>query len=160
VDTAAGWIKQRGLADQDPPSYPREREYLVLARVLLVQQAPDQALALLQRWGALAVAQGRTDSSIKLGALQALAHAACGDRDVALAVLAQTLGLAAPEEYLRVFVDEGPPMAGLVRELLAGRHDQRLAAADILRDYLARLAQTFERAACPSAHLPVAVAWW
>ncbi|HEV2824664.1 MAG TPA: helix-turn-helix transcriptional regulator, partial [Actinomycetota bacterium] len=32
---AARWVQQRGLAPDDQPSYPREREYLVLARVLL-----------------------------------------------------------------------------------------------------------------------------
>jgi LuxR family transcriptional regulator, maltose regulon positive regulatory protein len=149
VETAAGWIKQRGLAEQDPPSYPQERKYLVLARLLLAQQAPDQALALLERWTALAAAQARTDSSIKLGVLQALAHSACGDRNDALAVLAQTLDLAAPEGYLRVFVDQGPPMAALLRELLLGRRHPRQAAADVPHDYHARLTQAFEQAGMP-----------
>jgi LuxR family maltose regulon positive regulatory protein len=35
VDAAALWVQQRGLAVQDRPSYPRERDSLVLARVLL-----------------------------------------------------------------------------------------------------------------------------
>ena len=48
VDAAARWVRQRGLAVQDEPSYPRERDYLVLARVLLAQQAPERALALLE----------------------------------------------------------------------------------------------------------------
>jgi LuxR family maltose regulon positive regulatory protein len=149
VDTVAGWITQRGLADQDPPSYPREREYLVLARLLLAQQAPDRACAMLERWAALAATQGRTESSIKLGALQAVAYAACGDREGALAVLAQTLDLAAPEGYLRVFVDEGPPMAALLRQLLAGRRHEQPAAAGAPREYLARLADAFEQAGLP-----------
>jgi MalT-like TPR region len=44
-------------------------------------------------------------------ALQALAHAACGDQVRALAALDKALTLAAPEGHLRVFVDEGPQMA-------------------------------------------------
>jgi LuxR family maltose regulon positive regulatory protein len=104
---------------------------------------------MLERWAALAATQGRTESSIKLGALQAVAYAACGDREGALAVLAQTLDLAAPEGYLRVFVDEGPPMAALLRQLLAGRRHEQPAAAGAPREYLARLADAFEQAGLP-----------
>ena len=35
VDIAARWVQQRGLAPEDQPSYPREPEYLILARVLM-----------------------------------------------------------------------------------------------------------------------------
>jgi LuxR family maltose regulon positive regulatory protein len=46
-----------------------------------------------------------------------------------------------------VFVDEGPAMAALVRELLAGRGQERPAGADAIpREYLARLADAFEQA--------------
>jgi LuxR family maltose regulon positive regulatory protein len=105
VDAAAFWVQQRGLAVQDRPSYPRERDSLVLARVLLAQQAAEQALAMLGNWTTLAADQGRTQSSIELRALQALAHAA---RDDEPASLAEALTLGAPEGYLRVFIDEGP----------------------------------------------------
>ncbi|HZD71992.1 MAG TPA: tetratricopeptide repeat protein, partial [Actinomycetes bacterium] len=53
---AAGWTQERGLGAGDEPSYPREPEYLVLARVLLAQDRPDQALALLGRLHGLAAA--------------------------------------------------------------------------------------------------------
>src|SRR5258706_364633 len=43
---AARWAKQRGLGADDEPGYPQEREYLWLARVLLAQDRPGQALAL------------------------------------------------------------------------------------------------------------------
>jgi LuxR family transcriptional regulator, maltose regulon positive regulatory protein len=105
---AARWVRQRGLAVQDQPGYPRERDYLVLARVLLAQQAPERASELLEPWTALAAAQGRTESTIEFLALQALAHADRGDEPAALTTLAEALVLGAPEGYLRVFVDEGP----------------------------------------------------
>jgi hypothetical protein len=41
----------------DQPAYPRESEYLVLARVLLAQQKPDQAISLLARLHAQARAR-------------------------------------------------------------------------------------------------------
>jgi LuxR family maltose regulon positive regulatory protein len=88
-------------------------------------------------------------SVIEIRALQALALDASGDQAGALAALAEALTLAAPEGYLRVFVDEGPPMAALVREVV-GRRQERPAAADAVpRDYLARLVEAFEQAGLP-----------
>jgi LuxR family maltose regulon positive regulatory protein len=148
VDDAARWVHARGLDADDEPSYPREREYLVLARVLSAERAPERALRLLARLHALAAAQGRTDSVIEIQALQALARSATGDQAAALAVLAEALILAAPEGYLRVFIDEGPPMAALLHQLLAGRRRERPAAA-VPREYLARLVDAFEQAGLP-----------
>jgi LuxR family maltose regulon positive regulatory protein len=147
---AVRWVRDRGLDPAQEPSYPRDREYLVLARVLLAQQAPQRALGLLARLHAAAAAQGRTGSVIQVRALQALALDAGGDQAGALEALAEALALGAPEGWLRVFVDEGPPMATLVRKLLVGRRQQRLAAADAIpREYLARLADAFEQAGLP-----------
>jgi LuxR family maltose regulon positive regulatory protein len=150
VAEAARWVQQRGLKVDDEPSYTREREYLVLARVLLVQQAPQRTLGLLERLHALAAAQQRTGSVIEVRALQALARSASGDQAGALETLAEALALGAPAGYLRVFVDEGPPMAALLRELLAGRRQQHVALADAVpREYLARLAEAFEQGGLP-----------
>jgi LuxR family transcriptional regulator, maltose regulon positive regulatory protein len=154
VDAAVGWIRARGLAAEDEPGYPREREYLVLGRVL-AKQAPERALGLLERLHARAATQGRTGSVIEVRALQALALSASGDRAGALAALAEALALAAPEGYLRVFVDEGPPMAALLRQLLVDRRQERPGAhAGAPRDHLARLVDAFEQAGLP-VRLPV-----
>jgi LuxR family maltose regulon positive regulatory protein len=153
VDAAVRWVQARGLGATDEPSYPRQREYLVLARVLLAQQAPEQALGLLERLHAQAATQGRTGSVIEVRTLQALARSAGGDQAGARAAQADALALAAPEGYLRVFVDEGPPMAALVRQLLAGRRQDRPAAADaVAQDHLARLVDAFEQAGLPVRH--------
>ena len=147
---AAGWVQAHGLAAEDVPSYPREGEYLVLAWVLLAEQAPARALGLLERWHALAVAQGRTGSLIELRALQALAYADAGDEPSALAALGEALTLAAPEGYLRVFVDEGPPMAELFRKLVAGRRQDQGSGVDAgPREYRFRLVEAFEQADLP-----------
>src|SRR5262249_27522248 len=61
---AARWAEGRGLGAGDEPSWPREGEYLVLARVLLAQQQPGRALGLLARLHAGAAAQGRTGSVV------------------------------------------------------------------------------------------------
>jgi LuxR family maltose regulon positive regulatory protein len=49
VEDAARWCAERGLGVEDEPSYLREREHLLLARVLLAQGKPDQVLMLLKR---------------------------------------------------------------------------------------------------------------
>ena len=148
VAEAARWVGQRALGATDKPSYGREREYLVLARVLLAEQAPEQALGLLRRLHELAAAQTRVGSVIEIQALQALALAASGDERGALAALIQALLRAAPEGYLRVFVDEGAPMASLMGRLAAPNQQERVAAAgNVPPDYLARLVASFPLAA-------------
>jgi LuxR family maltose regulon positive regulatory protein len=58
-------------------------------------------------------------SQIKLRALQALAFAGFGQLRHALGVLGRAITLAAPEGYLRVIAEEGPPMADLFERGLA-----------------------------------------
>ena len=126
VTPAARWTEERGLAPDDDPGYPREPEYLVLARVLLAQDDPAQALALLDRMHAAAAAQGRTGSVIEIQALRALALAAAGDQDAAVDALAQALMLGCPRGYVRVFAADGradcPPGRG--PESRAGRRSR------------------------------------
>ncbi|HEV3292883.1 MAG TPA: LuxR C-terminal-related transcriptional regulator, partial [Streptosporangiaceae bacterium] len=139
VAAAARWTEERGLGPDDEPGYPREPEYLVLARVLLAQHLPDQALTLLERMLAAAAGQGRTGSVIEIGALRALALAAAGDQDAAVDALARTLALGCRQGYIRVFADEGPPMAALLARLSAAQRDQRAPAHGITVGYLAAL---------------------
>jgi ATP/maltotriose-dependent transcriptional regulator MalT len=126
VDDAANWVRERGLAINDRPSYPSEIEYLVLARVLLARREPDPALRLLRMLRSRASNQRRTNSLIELQALEALALQAGGNDGAALAILAPAVGLASPERYVRVFVDEGAPMARLVGKLASAHRTRRL----------------------------------
>src|SRR5262245_6926213 len=102
VEEAARWARQRGLTAVDRVSYPRERDYLVLARVLLAQSQPDQALGLLERLDALAASHGRMRSLIEIRALRSLALQAGGEHREALTLLAEALSLARPEGHVRV----------------------------------------------------------
>ena len=74
LPAAAGFVQQHGLGADEEPDYPREPGQLVLARVLLAQDRPGQALALLDRLHGAAEAQDRTGSVIEIGALRALAR--------------------------------------------------------------------------------------
>ena len=152
IAAAVRWTKERGLAADDEPAYPREPEHLVLARVLLAQGRPGRALALLDRLSVAAVSQDRTGSLIELSALRALALAASGDEAGAVDALAGALTLACPQGYVRVFADEGPPMAALLGALAAAQRAEQATARGVELGCLARVLGAFgEKAAAPGA---------
>ena len=122
----------------------------MLARVLLAQDRPGQALALLDRLHAAAAGQDRAGSLIEIQALRALALAASGEESAAVAALAGALTLACPQGYVRVFADEGPPMAALLGRLIAAQRAEQ-AAAGVPLGCLARLQRAFDRAH-PAGH--------
>ena len=142
---AARWADEKGLGAGDEPRYPSEPEHLLLARVLLAQDRPGPALELLDRLYASAVAQDRIGSVIEAGALRALALAASGQEADAVTALAGVLTLAGPRGYVRVFADEGPPMAALLGQLIAAQRTGR-AEGRIPIGYLARLNRAFDTA--------------
>ena len=137
VAAAAHWADERGLTAADEPSYPHEPEHLVLARVLLAQDRPAEALALLERWQGAAEARGGTGSVVHIRALLALAQAADGNHAAALSVLAGTLALACSQRYVRVFADEGAPMSALLGRLAAAHRGGQPEASGVPSDYLA-----------------------
>ena len=119
---ALGWARERGLSVEDDLDYVREFEHITLARVLLARYAAERsersvqdAARLLERLLRAAEDGERTGAVIEILVLQALAHQARSDIPAALAALQRALTLAEPEGYVRVFVDEGPPMALLLR---------------------------------------------
>jgi LuxR family maltose regulon positive regulatory protein len=136
---AARWTQENNLPGE--PDYVREPGHLVLARVLLAQSRPGPALALLNPMHAAAVAQDRVGSLIEIGALRALALAASGQDADAVNVLAGVLTLACPRGYVRVFADEGPPMAALLAQLIAAQRSGSGfgAVAEVPLGCLARL---------------------
>jgi LuxR family maltose regulon positive regulatory protein len=120
------------------PFYVLAYEHSVIApvQVLLAQghasgdPVPLQrALALLERQREEAERAGLAWCRIKALALQALAYEDLGESDHALDRLEQALRLAEPEGYVRLFVDEGAPMAALLAHLPAAR-DRRSAPLD------------------------------
>ena len=139
---ALGWTRERGLSVDDELSYLREFEHVTLARVHIAQYMYDrvdgsihEAAGLLERLLEAADEGGRMGSLIEILALRALAHEAQGDIPPALVSLERALTLAEPEGYVRVFVDEGMPMAHLL---------SAAAAQGIMPDYTGKLLAVFE----------------
>ncbi len=125
LDMAGAWARERHLSPDDELSYLREFEHVTLARLLLARHrrdrdsgALDDALGLLERLLAAAQHGGRGGSVLEVLILQALARQAQGDLPAALAGLRDAVTLAQPEGYVRLFADEGPPMAALFKALI------------------------------------------
>ena len=128
LPTAVSWSEASELGVEDEPSYPREEQYLTLVRILIAQgrldsvgSYPADALYLLDGLCKAAEDGGRIGSVIEILALRALAQQARRESTEALAALERSLALAEPEGYIRLFVDEGAPMAALLSELLKAR---------------------------------------
>ncbi|MEW5870776.1 MAG: LuxR C-terminal-related transcriptional regulator [Chloroflexota bacterium] len=106
------------------------------ARLLLAQGDLHAALALLEPLRQEMQTKGWQDERLKALVLEALALRAQGEKQRALQALAQALALAEPGGFIRLFVDEGPPMARLLSEA---------AAQGVMPGYTARLLAAFEK---------------
>jgi LuxR family maltose regulon positive regulatory protein len=138
---AFGWAHEQGLSVDDDLSYLREFEHITLARALLARckaERPERSLhetiGLLKRLLEAAETGDRTGTVIEILVLQALAHQCSGDIPTALGPLERALTLAEPEGYVRIVVDEGPPMAVLL---------EAAAARGITPSYVRRLLTAF-----------------
>lgn len=86
------------------------------ARVHLAQGDTHGALALLQPLCRQMEAKGWHDERLKIMIVQALVLQAQGETDAAVQLLGEALALAEPNGFIRIFVDEGLPMAQLLSE--------------------------------------------
>lgn len=133
VADAARCARERGLSANDEPGYLRELEHIPLVRLLIAQGKLDGALQMSKRLLDATQSAGRVSRLIKVLVLQALAFQVAGDTGRTLLALGRALSLAEPEGYVRTFVDEGAPMAALLRQALsqgiAPHYASRLLAA-------------------------------
>src|SRR5207237_5386759 len=105
------------------------------ARVYLAQGDTSAALAVLESWRGQMEAKGWEDERLKVMVLQAVALQAHGEQEKAVHLLCDALALAEPGGFIRLFVDEGLPMAHLLSEAEAlGR----------MPDYIGKLLAVFE----------------
>ncbi len=121
------------------------------ARVHLAQGDPSAALAALQPLRQQVDAKGWQDERLKIMILQAVAFYALGEKEEAVKLLGEALALAEPGGFIRIFVDEGAPMAQLLSEA---------AAHGMMPDYISKLLAVFEAeqkgSAGESPHLALA----
>jgi LuxR family maltose regulon positive regulatory protein len=139
LEAASQWAKQHKL-DAFGETNPLHElgflslvEFAVYARILIALERSDEAARLLSQLLEAVEAGGHTSGMIEVLMLQALASQASGDEDQAMGALERALALAEPKGFIRVFVDEGPPMAKLLYEALVHKIEpeyvRRLLAA-------------------------------
>ncbi len=149
LEAALAWAEASGLAVEDELRYsftdrnPQGSElgYLTLARVLIAcgrsadASAPylDNALRLLIRLQIFAQTGQRNARVMEVLLMQALVWQARSEMEQALRLLEQALDIPRTGAFVRLFVDEGQPMAKLLRHAaVRGIHPQfasRLLAA-------------------------------
>jgi LuxR family maltose regulon positive regulatory protein len=107
---------------------------LIRARVCLARGNADAALSALDPYRRQAESRAWLDDRLRALVLQAIAHRAAGDRGEAASLLGEAMEIGEPEGFVRLFVDEGPPMAHMLQEA---------AAEGLHREYCLRLLGAF-----------------
>jgi LuxR family maltose regulon positive regulatory protein len=146
LDDLAQWAIASGLTVDGELSYHYDLHHLNLARLLLARARcaamPAEADAylsqvsgLLDRLLVAAEQAGWVYETIKTLVLRALVFAESSDKDKALQALGRALALAEPGGFIRIFLDEGIPMAQLLCQA---------AARGVMPDYVSKLLAAFE----------------
>lgn len=131
------------------PLYQRQREQLLLSRLFVAQGEYPQAIEQLEPLAVHARRTGHLVFGLRVQAVLALAYSQIGERSQAYKLLSEVLAAAWSEGYLRLFLDEGKPMAALLRELLPLLHEKPLAI------YTRTILAAFTRETAPeSAGIP------
>jgi LuxR family maltose regulon positive regulatory protein len=118
LPAALQWAAESGLTTCDQIPFHREKEYRIFAQTLLAQGKAAQALSLLGSLADMLETLQANHSLIAVRVLQALAYQEQGNPAQAVSSLEHALSLAEPEGYVRTFVDEGEPMARLLRQAM------------------------------------------
>jgi LuxR family maltose regulon positive regulatory protein len=126
------------LSSDDLLGFENELTHMTQVRVWLAQNKPKETIGLLSQLEATARSAGRMGRVIEILLLQALTLREIGDSEHAILALTECLTLAEPEDYVRVFLDEGQPMQMLLAQWLAH------ARASPVRDYAIRLLSHFD----------------
>ncbi|MBN1536677.1 MAG: hypothetical protein JW908_08100 [Anaerolineales bacterium] len=137
-DQTQRWVDAAGLDPYGEFAYPREDEFITLAQVFITQEKFDEAAELIDRLLSAAKAGERQGCVIKLLALQAILSKAQGKQNEALECFNQVISLAAPEGYIRTFVDLGNPLRVLLQ-----------VAVSTHPDYTRQLLAAFESRSAP-----------
>ena len=124
LDAAGRWAQKSGLSSDGALSYQHDLHHQNLARLLVAQsivmgskRSHDDAAALLKRLLPAAKQAGWVHEQIKILIMQAINYQTHKDSQAALMSLYHAVILAEPGGYVRVFLDEGEIIRGLLTAL-------------------------------------------
>ena len=145
-------IEQERAANADGAAdAARAVDRMTTARLLHARGRHREALRMLEGLRGAAEAGGRARDLVEILLLRASALWASSRKEWAVSALAEALALAAPEGYVRTFVDEGAPMAALLSGVLEFRQGGRTdALRRVPAHYLRKLLAVLERDAAPA----------
>ena len=158
---AEDWALDRGVTASDDVTFLWEYDHLTLVRLLLAQHRAGAAGRGVRSVGELSDVLGlldrlhddaaptRAGSLMEIGMLRAVTLHVLGERSEALAELQQSLDRAPePDGYVRLFLDEGPPMLALLHDAAAS---VGLSGSDVVGQHARRLLDAAARAELPPA---------
>ncbi len=137
LDFVAQWAETMQLSPEATPDYLRIEEHMVYARLLLAQGQIADARQWLSRLERFTQERGLGRWLISVYILQALTEAAAGYRPTALERLTRAVKLAAPQDYVRAFLDEDARVLALlpdVKRAATAFVEQVLAEGGAVRD--------------------------
>jgi LuxR family maltose regulon positive regulatory protein len=114
-------LRQSGVSIQDEVTHQTDSIHIAYLRLMLYRGQDHQndklrqASELARRIIASAEAGQRIETVLQTLISSALVRSSSGDTKGSLELLDQALGLAEPEGYIRIFLDEGAPVAALLR---------------------------------------------
>lgn len=130
------WMNDRVQDDAALPLLQREQEELLVARWLVVQGEADAASSLLERWLSDAQAGARMQSILEIQLLMALVQQTLKHVKEAQQILQAVLALTHIQGDVRLFLDEGEPLAALLAQG-AGRRAQNSSIHNSIKHLLA-----------------------
>lgn len=150
IQPVLSWAKKKCFTSNDrlKPGY--ELQYLTYARLLLAQERLEDAQNVLIK---LEQCTGKMEcfgTLLRVLVVRTLTEMALDHEEVALSCLERSLLIAAPEQYQRVFLNEGQAIAGLLSQV-----------QEITPDFVHGLLDTFNREKMKSvtteAHQPIII---
>lgn len=119
IAAVEGWAAEKNFSLEGTKHYWHEHQYFTFARLLIAVGQWEDAHRLLKAMETRTSQEGRARKLITISLLQASLEANRSQKDAAKALLQKALDLAAPQDYQRAILDEGPVIVNLLPEVRA-----------------------------------------
>jgi LuxR family maltose regulon positive regulatory protein len=119
LESVDQWAQSNDISTEGDFLFHRENEYFALLRLLIAQNKFEEAFAFAERLLHISQETGNKRAELESLILLAICNFRDGITDVALEYVEEALRIAEPEDFIRIFVDEGKPMARLLYEILS-----------------------------------------